>query len=254
MGNIGGADGPLRDAAYEAARAALTSAPASPEQATLAGLAKFLADFAEADLDDIAADGGVTVGMVFQQQARTVFGPRLTALADARAHSSPPSSEGASSRDEPDYKDLALTAERERDEALKECADLTKALTGLTRQGSEFFVRKGDRFTADIPACIADVRRRYEAEHAHVLSALRTGDKERARALSSEAREKEMVEALEASRGIEPLLIELGDCLDEERPALMRQYRAIEKQVKSALKSAKRARTVLTKHRMGDGE
>ena len=30
----------------------------------------FLNDFSRADLDDIAADGGVTVGMVFQQQAK----------------------------------------------------------------------------------------------------------------------------------------------------------------------------------------
>jgi len=35
---------------------------------------------ADADLDETAADGGVTVGMVFQQQARTVYGPRARDL------------------------------------------------------------------------------------------------------------------------------------------------------------------------------
>ena len=43
----------------------------------LTDAARFIDDLASADLDEIAADGGVTVGMVFQQQARTVFGPRL---------------------------------------------------------------------------------------------------------------------------------------------------------------------------------
>lgn len=41
---------------------------------------KWLQEFSEADLDEIAADGGVTVGMVYQQEARTVQVPRLTAL------------------------------------------------------------------------------------------------------------------------------------------------------------------------------
>lgn len=42
----------------------------------------------------------------------------------------------------------------------KENADLTKALTGLTCGGSEFFIRKGKRYVADIPACVEWVRRR----------------------------------------------------------------------------------------------
>lgn len=42
----------------------------------------------------------------------------------------------------------------------QERAALTKALTGLTCGGSEFFIRKGDRYTADINACVEWVRRR----------------------------------------------------------------------------------------------
>lgn len=46
-----------------------------------------------------------------------------------------------------------------------ESAALTKALTGLTCGGSEFFIRKGDRFVADIDACVAWVKRRDTAAH-----------------------------------------------------------------------------------------
>jgi len=53
----------------------------------------------------------------------------------------------------------------ERDALLAEIADLTKALTGLTCGGSEFFSRKGDRYVADISACVAWVRRRDRNAH-----------------------------------------------------------------------------------------
>jgi cell division protein FtsB len=36
----------------------------------LGGAAAWIGEFARADLDELAADGGVTVGMVFQQQAK----------------------------------------------------------------------------------------------------------------------------------------------------------------------------------------
>lgn len=45
----------------------------------------WLAHFAEADFDEIAADGGVSVGMVYQQDARVVWTPIVTAaLSKAR--------------------------------------------------------------------------------------------------------------------------------------------------------------------------
>lgn len=51
--------------------------------ATITRLREWLESFLTANLDEIAADGGVTVGMVYQQEARTLQVPRLTALLDA---------------------------------------------------------------------------------------------------------------------------------------------------------------------------
>ena len=52
-----------------------------------------------------------------------------------------------------------------------ECAALTKALTGLTSNGSEFFVRRGDRYTADIAACVAWVRKARAGSHRRAMDA-----------------------------------------------------------------------------------
>jgi len=73
----------------------------------------------------------------------------------------------------------------ERDEALKESAELTKALTGLTCGGSEFFVRKGERYVADIPACVNWVRRSKEDAHRRTVDAItaRNASKEQVRVL-----------------------------------------------------------------------
>ncbi len=51
----------------------MTTPTLSPDEA----LIDWLDNFARADLDDVVADGGITAGMVFQQEARTVFGPKL---------------------------------------------------------------------------------------------------------------------------------------------------------------------------------
>lgn len=67
--------------------AARSPQPAAPEgrmREALEAAERFFAELADADLDEIAADGGVTVGMVFQQQARTVFGPRARAALSAK--------------------------------------------------------------------------------------------------------------------------------------------------------------------------
>ena len=48
---------------------------------------------------------------------------------------------------------------------------LQVALTGLTRRGSEFFVRHGDGYRADIPACLADIYRRRGSDHWRVVDA-----------------------------------------------------------------------------------
>lgn len=45
----------------------------------LLGLPAWLESVAAADLDEIVADGGITAGMVIQQEARTVWLPRARA-------------------------------------------------------------------------------------------------------------------------------------------------------------------------------
>jgi len=62
--------------------------------------------------------------------------------------------------------------ETEKAALLVEIADLTKALTGLTCGGSEFFSRKGDRFVADIPACVNWVNQRNRDAHNRLLDAV----------------------------------------------------------------------------------
>lgn len=54
-----------------------------------------------------------------------------------------------------------------------ESAELTKALTGLTCGGSEFFIRKGDRYVADIDACVSWVRRAKGDAHRRSLEAIK---------------------------------------------------------------------------------
>jgi len=75
----------------------------------------------------------------------------------------------------------------ERVEKLEEeSAALTKALTGLTCNGSEFFIRKGDRFTADIDACVAYVRRAREDAHRRTVEAIRRAQKAEAALTASQ--------------------------------------------------------------------
>lgn len=61
---------------------------------------------------------------------------------------------------------------RELAEARADRQALTKALTGLTCNGSEFFIRRGDEYVADIEACVAWIRRSRESQQAAVKSAL----------------------------------------------------------------------------------
>lgn len=67
----------------------------------------------------------------------------------------------------------ALEAQQARIAELEaESAALTKALTGLTCGGSEFFIRKGDRYVADIDACVSWVRRTKEDAHRRTVKAI----------------------------------------------------------------------------------
>ncbi len=59
---------------------------------------------------------------------------------------------------------------------------LTKALTGLTCGGSEFFVRKGERYVADIKACVDWVRRCKEDAHHRTVKAISRAQAAEARA------------------------------------------------------------------------
>lgn len=80
-------------------------------------------------------------------------------------------------------------AEAENAELLAEVEALTKALTGLTCGGSEFFIRKGDRYVADIKACVDWVRdRRTDYHHRTVKAISRAQAAEDALRAQSEAR------------------------------------------------------------------
>lgn len=68
----------------------------------------------------------------------------------------------------PDHTELKRLAEQ--DELLNEISALTKALTGLTCGGSEFFCRKGDRYVADVKACVEYVQRTRRDAHERWLS------------------------------------------------------------------------------------
>lgn len=89
------------------------------------------------------------------------------------------------------------SAEARAQEAEQERDELQKALTGLTCGGSEFFVRKGDRFAADIDACVAWVRRSKEDAHRRSLEAIKARQSAEARAQAAEARVGELTWKIE---------------------------------------------------------
>lgn len=72
-------------------------------------------------------------------------------------------------------------------ELLAENAELTKALTGITCGGSEFFIWKGDRFVADIKACVEYVRKTRESQHRTIVEAIQARNAAAARILSLQA-------------------------------------------------------------------
>lgn len=82
-----------------------------------------------------------------------------------------------------------------------EVADLTKALTGLTCGGSEFFTRKGERFVADIKACVEYVRRAKTDANRGRIGALH-------KSKAAEAKLATAVRALEFGRDIAELMPE----------------------------------------------
>jgi predicted O-linked N-acetylglucosamine transferase (SPINDLY family) len=131
-------------------------------------------------------------------------------------------------------------------EGLKaESADLTKALTGLTCGGSEFFVRKGERFMADIPACVAWVRRSKQGALKRTVEAVKAQ-----RALQSAL--DEALKALRVARDFAELEIENrgvagGEMTDYQDEAQM-AFDACD-----AVNYANRARSHLTNREGGEG-
>lgn len=82
----------------------------------------------------------------------------------------------------------ALIASRE--EAERDAHELTKALTGLTVGGSEFFIRKRGRYLADIPACVQHIRERDQRNHRMIVDAT-------VRAKAAETRGSDLLAALQ---------------------------------------------------------
>lgn len=86
--------------------------------------------------------------------------------------------------------------EAENAALLDEIGALTKALTGLTCGGSEFFIRKGERYVADIPACVAWVRRAKEDSHKNLVRTIKERNEARESLRHSVEREAGLREAL----------------------------------------------------------
>lgn len=64
------------------------------------------------------------------------------------------------------------------------------ALLNLTCSGSEFFIRDGDGFRVDVPACVAYIRRSRDSQHEAIKRALfRAKDAERALSIARPALE-----------------------------------------------------------------
>ena len=58
-----------------------------------------------------------------------------------------------------------LTKATELDELREYAREATKAITGLTAGGSEYFGKRiGDIYTADLPFCVGRIRERFERE------------------------------------------------------------------------------------------
>lgn len=80
----------------------------------------------------------------------------------------------------------ALLAENERlraerDELAKYAREATVALTSLTPGGSEYFGRQiGEMYTADLQACVAAVRDRFERSEKRLRAALATQESQNA--------------------------------------------------------------------------
>lgn len=62
-------------------------------------------------------------------------------------------------------------------EAEADVHELTKALTGLTCNGSEFFVEKRGRHVADAAACVEYVKRRNTANHNLIVESVRRANR-----------------------------------------------------------------------------
>ncbi len=87
-----------------------------------------------------------------------------------------------------------VEAEKEILRLKDENAELTKALTGLTCGGSEFFIRRGDRYVADIDACVSWVRRARDQANRRAIEALHARN-------AAEAENEKLRAALEEAVG-----------------------------------------------------
>lgn len=103
-------------------------------------------------------------------------------------------------------------AERERDALRTYAHEATKAITGLTAGGSEYFGRKiGDIYTADLPFCVQRIRDRFEGEAERLHKALT--EKSAAEAKLAEA--KALIKDLEAHEGAEGFSVSTHTALEK---------------------------------------
>ena len=91
-----------------------------------------------------------------------------------------------------------IAVEAERDAMAKIARDLTKGLVQLTPSGSEYFIRHGDDYYADVEACQRVVRERYASGHQAKINLVDAGR----RATKAEARIAVLEKALESAVAI----------------------------------------------------
>lgn len=110
----------------------------------------------------------------------------------------------------------------DRDALVRTARGLTKALVSLTGGGSEFFVRAGDEYFADIPRCIERISESKQKTHANLLEAVARASAAEARTTAAETERDDLKDRLHYCTGVADLAIKHRNEA-EAREARMRE-------------------------------
>jgi hypothetical protein len=103
-------------------------------------------------------------------------------------------------------KDEAADALEQAERVELHARAMTKALTGLTANGSEFFVRIGESYYADIDACVTYIRERQTIAHTALAEAIKERKAALSRAEQAERNYEALVSRVEDQREIYGLM------------------------------------------------